>query len=153
MKKFIVLYLVNILLLFILFYWDIFPISDFIHSLQTNFTIYLLKFTLPTNILEENKIIITSHYYLVVEKECNGVIPYLFFVASIFAFPSTIAHKIKWVLFGYVGITTINIFRIYLITKLVLQGRDNFSLAHDYIGNYLLILVSLLLFILFIKNR
>jgi exosortase/archaeosortase family protein len=102
--------------------------------------------------MQGNEIIINSQYTLIIEKACNGIIPYLFFIASILAFPSTNRHKIFWALYGYIILNIINIFRIWLIIKLVLKKVDNFSLAHDFIGNSLLIFTSLSIFILFVKT-
>jgi len=81
------------------------------------------------------------------------MIPYLFFLASIIAFPSTFIHKVKWALMGYVFISAINTFRIWFVTQFVMQEQKNFSLAHDYLGNGLLILTGLILFTSFIKTR
>jgi exosortase/archaeosortase family protein len=153
MKKFILLYWLNIILLFSLFYWDISPIAEILNHLQTDLTTYIISLTLNDEITEGYEIIINSHYSLVIEKACNGMIPYLFFLASIIAFPSTLSHKIKWTLIGYTIITTINIFRIWLIAKLVLAEVGNFSLAHNFIGNAILICTALTIFILFVKTK
>jgi len=153
MKKFILLYWLNIILLFSLFYWDISPIAEMLNQLQTDLTTYIISLILNDEIIKGYEIIINSHYSLVIEKACNGMVPYLFFLASIIAFPSTLLHKIKWVLVGYIIITTINIFRIWLVAKLVLAEVDNFSLAHDFIGNAILIFTALTLFILFVKTK
>jgi exosortase/archaeosortase family protein len=153
MKKFILLYWLNIILLFSLFYWDISPIAEILNQLQTDLTTYIVSLTLNDEITKGYEIIINSHYSLVIEKACNGMVPYLFFLASIIAFPSTLSHKIKWSLVGYTIITTINIFRIWLVAKLVLAEVDNFSLAHDFIGNAILIFIALTMFILFVKTK
>ncbi|MBU1667246.1 hypothetical protein KKC13_02440 [bacterium] len=153
MKKFLLTYWFGIALLFGLFYWDLSPLSHAINQQQTDLTSYLTSLTLLDNMMEQHRIIINPHYALVIEKTCNGMIPYLFFLASIIAFPSTLMHKIKWSIMGYIIISAMNIFRIWLVTQFVLQGRNNFSLAHDYIGNALLILTGLALFIWFVKSR
>ncbi len=153
MIKFLLTYWLGIALFFAIFYWDLSPISLAINQLQTDFTTYLTSLTLPNNMISNYHIFINNHYSLVIEKACNGSIPYLFFLASIVAFPSSIAHKIKWAIFGYFFIVAMNTFRIWMVTKLVLQEQNNFSLAHDYIGNALLILTGLILFILFVKSR
>jgi exosortase/archaeosortase family protein len=153
MKKFILLYWFNIAILFSIFYFDISPVADIVNSIQTDFTSYLTSLTLPSNQMVGNRILIDFNYSLIIEKDCNGLIAYLFFLASIFAFPSTTIHKFKWAIYGYIAIISINIFRIWLITKLVLYEKDNFSLAHDFIGNTLLIFTALVLFIVFIKTR
>ena len=153
MKKFLLTYWIGIALLFAIFYWTLSPISTSINNLQTNLTAYLSSLSLPNGMIEEHKIFITSHYALVIEKACNGMIPYLFFLASIIAFPSSLKHKVKWAIMGYFFITAMNIFRIWFVTQFVLEEKSNFSLAHDYLGNGILILTGLVLFTSFVKTR
>ena len=153
MKKFLLTYWIGIALLFGLFYWDLSPLSLTINNQQTNFSTFLTSLTLADTMMDGHRIIISDHYALVIEKACNGMIPYLFFLASIIAFPSTLIHKVKWAIMGYLFISAMNIFRIWFVTQLVLEERNNFSLAHDYIGNGLLIVTGLLLFTWFVKSR
>ncbi len=153
MKRFLLTYWMGIALLFAIFYWDLSPISTIINSIQTNLTAYLTSLSLPIGMIEEHKIFISPHYALVIEKACNGMIPYLFFLASIVAFPSSFIHKAKWAVMGYFFITAINIFRIWFVTQFVLEEKNNFSLAHDYLGNGILILTGLVLFTSFVKTR
>ncbi|CAA6825779.1 MAG: Unknown protein, partial [uncultured Sulfurovum sp.] len=153
MKKFLLTYWLGIILLFALFYWEHSPLSLLINNLQTNLTTLLTSLSLPKGMVEAHRIFITEHYALIIEKACNGLIPYLFFLASILAFPSTLIHKIKWAIMGYLFITAMNVFRIWFVTQFVLQEQKNFYLAHDYLGNGLLILTGLILFSSFIKTR
>jgi len=153
MKKFLFIYWLSIFLLFAFFYWDFSPLSAIINNNQTDFSSYLTSLTLPDAMMHENHIKINAVYGLVIEKACNGMIPYLFFLASIIAFPSSVGHKLKWMLMGYVIIMIMNTFRIWLVTQFVLQGREHFSLAHDFVGNALLIMTGLFLFIAFVKSR
>jgi len=153
MKKFLLSYWLGMALLFGIFYWDYSPFSLIINNMQTNITAYLTSLSLAEGMMEAQHIFITEHYSLVIEKACNGMIPYLFFVASILAFPASRAHKVKWAIMGYLFITSINVFRIWFVTQFVMQERGNFSLAHDYLGNGILILTGLILFTSFIKTR
>jgi len=153
MKKFLLTYWLSTALLFAIFYWDLSPIAQFINGFQTDFTAFLTYLTLPNGMITGHHISINSNYELIIENACNGIIPYLFFLASILAFPSSIGHKIKWAIGGYIVITAINIFRIWVVTQVVLVKQSDFSLVHDYFGNAILIATSLILFILFIKTR
>jgi exosortase/archaeosortase family protein len=153
MIKFLLTYWIGIALFFGIFYWDASPISLLVNPYQTTLTSYLTSLVLPSEMMNNYRIFITEHYSLVIEKACNGMIPYLFFLASIMAFPSSIFHKIKWALIGYLLISIMNTFRIWMVTQLVLEERSNFSLAHDYLGNALLIITGLILFISFVKSR
>jgi len=153
MIKFLLTYWLGIALFFGIFYWELSPISLLINQFQTDLTTYLTSLTLPTSMMNNYHIFINANYSLVIEKACNGIIPYLFFLASISAFPSTLLHKIKWAIFGYIFIVTMNILRIWMVTQIVLQEQNNFSLAHDYLGNILLIGTGLMLFVGFVKSR
>ncbi len=153
MKKFILSYWLGIVLLFALFYWDYSPMSTIVNDFQKDITALLTAQLLPLGMMEDYHIFINEHYSLVIEKACNGMIPYLFFLASILAFPASIMHKVKWAMMGYLFISAINVFRIWFVTQFVLQSQNNFSLAHDYLGNALLIVTGLILFISFIKTR
>jgi len=153
MKKFLLSYWLGIAMLFGVFYWNLSPLSSVINTFQTDLTAYFTSLTLYDDMMDNYRILINEHYSLVIEKACNGMIPYLFFLASIIAFPSTLMHKVKWAIMGYIFISLMNVFRIWFVTQLVLQERQNFSLAHDYLGNGLLILTGLLLFTWFVKSR
>jgi len=153
MIKFLLTYWIGIALFFGIFYWDASPIGLLINQYQTNLTSYLTSLTLPNEMMSNYRIFITNNYSLIIEKACNGIIPYLFFLASIMAFPATLLHKVKWAIFGYILISLINTFRIWMVTQFVLQEQNNFSLAHDYLGNALLIFTGLMLFIVFVKSR
>ena len=153
MKKFLFIYPLTLALLFILFYWDASPIANLINQWQVNLSSLLTSFTLDKNLMQDNHIFISSKLTLVIDKECNGLIPYFFFLASIMAFPSTIKHKIKWAILGYLLLSIFNVFRIWFITQFVMSSQNNFSLAHDYLGNIFLVFSTLVLFITFIKTR
>jgi exosortase/archaeosortase family protein len=152
-KKFLFLYFLALVLLFALFYWEASPLANFINQWQVNLSSLLTSFTLDESLMQNNHIFISSHLTLVIDKECNGFIPYFFFLASIIAFPSSITHKIKWAILGYLLLTIFNVFRIWFITQFVMNSENNFSLAHDYLGNIFLVFLALLLFITFIKTR
>jgi len=153
MKKFLLTYWIGIVLLFALFYWEESPLSLIINGFQTNLTSLLASLSLSEGMVLGNKIFVTDYYSLIIEHSCNGMIPYLFFLASIIAFPADNTHKLKWAILAYLVISSVNIFRIWLITQFVIIEKTNFTLAHDYIGNTLLILTGLLLFFIFIKTR
>jgi len=152
-KKFLFIYPLTLALLFLLFYWDASPIANFINQWQVNLSSLLTNLTLDKNLMQDNHIFISSNLRLVIDKECNGLIPYFFFLSSIIAFPSTIKHKIKWAILGYLLLSILNVFRIWFITQFVMSSVNNFSLAHDYLGNIFLVFSALVLFITFIKTR
>ncbi len=153
MKNFLLTYWISIIVLFMVFYWDFSPLGSVINLWQTELTSFLTSMVLPSNMMENNSIFISSTYNLLIEKACNGMILYLFFLALIIAFPATLQHKIGWAIGGYFIIVIVNIFRIWFITQLVLEERSNFSFAHDYLGNILLVITAISLFVIFVESR
>ena len=149
MKKFIYIYILNSSILFTIYHFNILYIS----STETDLTAYILSIILPDNLMKGHEIFIDSRYSLIVERACNGLIAYFMLLASIISSPSTIKHKIVWAIIGYIIINIVNIFRIWLVAHFVLKNKQYFYIAHDIIGNILLISISILIFILFIKSR
>lgn len=153
MKAFIPKYLLVISFLFIFFYFEFFPLAQIINDWQIDLSSLLISFTLEENIIQGNRINVGHNFTLIIDKACNGLTPYFFLLSSIIAFPSTLQHKIKWIVIGYFTLSLLNVFRIWFITQFVLQSSQNFVLAHDYLGNLFLVLTTLLLFFAFIRTR
>ena len=154
MKKFIALYFLFLALLFTFFYADTSVVSNTINDGQTKLTLYFLKLFLEPGQLQGIDIWINPHYRIIINQACNGMIPILFLWASVLAFPSNAWHKIFWIGIGYIIFSLVNIFRILLVVHFVEQpeGQSNFYWSHDLLGNSILIVVGLGLFIAFIKT-
>jgi len=154
MKQFVTQYFLFLALLFALFYLPTTVISASINDAQSKLTLYALDFFLKPNQLQGIDIWINPHYKIIINQSCNGVIPILFLVASILAYPSRIFHKIIWILMGYVIFTMVNVIRILLVVYATEngEGQGEFYWSHDLLGNFMLMITGLVLFILFIKT-
>jgi len=154
MKRFIALYFLFLLILFTFFYADTSMVSTFLNEGQTKLTLFFLDMFLEPNQLNGIDIWINPHYKIIINQACNGMIPILFLFAAILAYPSGIAHKIVWMLIGYISFSLVNVMRILLVVYFVEGegGRGNFYWSHDLLGNSLLMLLGLGLFIAFIKT-
>jgi len=154
MKQFVTLYFLYLALLFTLFYTDISVVATLINEGQTKLTLFFLILFLEPGQLQGIDIWINPHYKIIINQACNGMIPILFFFASVLAYPSNIWHKILWMCIGYVVFSLVNVFRILLVVYFVEQkeGQANFYWSHDLIGNALLMGVGLIMFVLFIKT-
>ncbi len=154
MKKFVALYFLFLAVLFTLFYADTSVISNTINNTQTKLSLFLLNIFLEPGQLKGIDIWINPHYKIIINQACNGMIPILFLWASILAYPSTIWHKTVWMGIGYILFTFVNIFRILLVVHFTEQeaGQANFYWSHDLLGNSILMIVGLGLFIAFIKT-
>ncbi len=153
MKKFIAYYFLFLALLFTFFYADTSVISSMLNETQTQLTLYGLDLFLEPGQLRGIDIWINLHYRIIINQACNGMIPILFLWASILAYPSKVVHKLLWMVLGYVIFSVVNVARILLVVYSVEEGgRGNFYWSHDLLGNSILMLVGLGLFVAFIKT-
>jgi len=154
MKRFIVLYFLFLAILFTFFYAHTNPISTYVNQAQTALTLAMLGLFLDPSQLQGIDIWINPHYKIIINHACNGLIPILFLFASILAYPSGSWHKVYWMLAGYVVFSLVNVWRILLVVYFVEQKgeRGNFYWSHDLLGNTILMITGLTLFILFIKT-
>ena len=150
----LVLYFLFLAILFTLFYADTSVLSTNLNDVQTAFTLLMLNLFLEPSQLQGIDIWINPHYKIIINQSCNGMIPILFLIAAIIAYPTGIGHKIVWMLTGYVVFSLVNTMRILLVVYFVEQeeGRANFYWSHDLLGNTILMITGLTLFIAFIKT-
>jgi len=129
-------------------------VSTFLNEGQTKLTLFFLDMFLEPNQLKGIDIWINPHYKIIINQACNGMIPILFLFAAILAYPSGSLHKLLWMFIGYILFSLLNVIRILLVVYFVEGegGRGNFYWSHDLLGNSLLMLLGLGLFIAFIKT-
>ena len=154
MKRFIALYLLFLGGLFVLFYAPTSGISTWINGIQTELTLEALKWFLQPGQLKGIDIWISPSYKIIITQACNGLIPILILYASILAYPSSIKDKLLWMGLGYLLFFVMNIVRILLVVYVTQngEGHGDFYWSHDIVGNTLLMLTGLGLFIAFIKS-
>jgi len=154
MKQFVSLYFLFLAILFVFFYAPTTSISDIINDGQSKLTLYFLDMCLEPGQLKGIDIWINPYYKIIINKACNGVIPILFLFASILAYPSSIVHKICWMLLGYLLFSVVNVARILLVVYFTETGRGQkeFYWSHDIVGNMLLMLTGVGIFVAFIKT-
>jgi len=154
MKRFVALYFLFLAFLFVFFYAPTSVVSTLLNDGQTKLTLYFLDQFLQPGQLQGHDIWIHANYKIIINKACNGTIPILFLFASILAYPSTWLHKVLWMCVGYVLFVAVNVARILFVVHFTQmgQGHEEFYWSHDLVGNALLMLTGLGLFITFIKT-
>jgi exosortase/archaeosortase family protein len=154
MKRFAALYFLYLAVLFTFFYAHTSDFSLWLNGKQTELTLFLLHFFLKPEQLQGIDIWITPHYKIYISQACNGFIPIFFLWAAILAYPVKWWHKIVWMSIGYAVFAVVNIVRLLIVVHFaeVAQGGANFYWSHDLLGNAILMVTGLGLFIAFIKT-
>ena len=152
-QRFVFLYLLWLGILFGFFYWDLSPLAEWPNEWLRLKLLAAMDLGLPDGQVRGSDIWINPHYKLIIEKACNGMIPVLMYLASIFAYPSSWARRIIWGAVGTGIMLLLNVARIYMVTYAVMQtGREGFSLSHDVFGNAIFMVAGLVMFYLFIRG-
>ena len=154
MKRFVTLYFIFLALLFTFFYAHTSVIADAVNETQTSMTLFFLEIFLDKGQLQGVDIWINPHYKIVITQACNGMIPILFFWASVLAYPASIVYKAVWMVGGYVLFSMMNVVRLLFVTHITQQGNGqaDFYWSHDLVGNFLLMITGLGMFLLFLKG-
>ena len=154
MKQFIIRYFLFIGIMFGLFYFPTTILSAWVNDAQTSLTLSLLGLFLEPGQLQGSDILIHDNYKIIITRACNGMVPVLYLIASVLAFPSTWRRKIIWVTIGYflfVGVNFLRLLFVIYITKTG-EGHADFYWSHDIVGNMMLMGTGLGMFILFVKG-
>jgi exosortase/archaeosortase family protein len=154
MKQFMTRYLFFLAISFTFLYLNNTPFSYEINHNQTAITLYFLEYFLNVDQLKGVDIWINPYYKIIINDACNGIVPILFFISGVLAYPLSLKHTMIWIFFGYIIFTSVNIFRIILVTYITQkgEGQKEFFWAHDIVGNILLITVGMVLFLLYIRT-
>ena len=154
MKQFIALYFFFIALLFVLFYFPTSPMATLLNDGQTKLTLFFLSKFLEPEQLRGIDIWINPQYKIIITQACNGMIPILFLFASILAYPSGHITKFLWMLLGYILFSLVNVFRLLFVVHVTQTGKgfSDFYWSHDLVGNALLMMTGVGLFIGFVKT-
>lgn len=154
MKRFIALYFLFLVLLFIFFYAPTTEFSLYLNETQNRWTLAALDTFLQPEQLKGIDIWVNAHYKIVITQACNGMIPILFLYASILAYPSSLGHKIIWMILVYVIFFVVNIMRILWVVHITQQGEGHgdFYWSHDIVGNIVLLCTGVGLFYAYIRN-
>lgn len=81
--------------------------------------------------------------------ECNGLVPFLLYLAGVLAYPTYWKSKFVWAMLGYVVLQLVNTVRMLLITLVVIEDKGLFHISHDWVGRYSVALLTLGLFFMF----
>lgn len=155
MKQFVIYYFLFLALLFGLFYAATSPLSLWLNEGQTGLTLWALSLFLDPQQIKGIDIWINPHYKIYISQACNGMIPILFLFAAILSYPAKLLHKMLWMVITYLLFSVVNVVRLLWVVYVTMHGRGHadFWWSHDIVGNLMLLVTGLVLFVGFIRTR
>jgi len=141
------------MLLFGLIYFQDFSPLYIINKMQTEATVFVTQSWVEychIAVRVDNETVIFDHgLQLLILDACNGMAPFLLYLAAMLAYPTRYSIKTVWFLGGMAFLFTLNMLRIMLITLAVIAYPESFEWAHDIVGRYGMGIATLLVFYFF----
>jgi len=156
MVRFSIRYILWVTLLFMLFYFEALSPLFVVNEGQTQLTLYITQawvdaFQIPAQLNQET-LHLNNGLNLLILHACNGLVPFLFLLAGIASYPTDLSSKILWGILAYLVVVLINTLRMLLITLVVVESPELFSVLHDWIGRYGVALLTLFVFYLYTQR-
>jgi len=152
MYKFSSMYVVYMLVMFILFFYQ--SAINF-QGIYTDFvnhiTVYFLNF-FGMYAIHSGENILLSSSILEVKFGCNGLEAVLILVAAILAYTTEFKVKLLWLFKGIFFLMMFNFLRLLILSFVLNNYREYFNFMHDYVTQDIMIFVAIIIFILFIQD-
>jgi exosortase/archaeosortase family protein len=156
MQRFVLVYLSLLLLLFFVFYGNIGSVADIVNRIQTQLTLDGVSLFIDHTQINADMLIVSSQLKLQVTKECNGLLPFIFYLAGVIAYRSSVKQKLLWILGGYIILSVVNILRIVGVYRASCLNPQWFDIVHNIIGNLIITLtvgVLLMYYFRYVKSH
>jgi len=155
MKRFILLYVIYMIVAFILV--DYKPVHDFLHldEFYTSAVVYLSKFVIELidiPVRADGALLYLSSSAMEVKFGCNGLEAILLLVAAILAYPSSFKAKITGIILGSTFLQFFNIIRIALLAWVLEKHPTIFPIMHEYITQSIMIAIAFVIFLVYLQN-
>lgn len=156
MLRFLIGYAIWATCLFALFFFEAYSPLFVVNQWQTEITTFITRWwvqalELPV-LIQAATLILPNNMNLHIVHECNGLVPFLLYLAAILAYPTPSINKFNWILIGYAVLLVINTLRMLLITLVVLEDKSLFYIAHDWFGRYGVAILTIVLFLWFTER-
>ncbi len=150
-RKFIVGYVLWLALLYLLFFIEGFSPFYIVNHWQTHLTIiqtqwWVDTFSIPVKMVGDT-IHLDNGFDIWILNNCNGMEPYVLYVAGILAYPNTWYQKGLWIVYGYLFVLLLNTVRIDVVVYVTMLDKTYFELIHDFIGRVIMLFLTLGLFV------
>lgn len=158
MKRFLSVYIISMLILFVCYYWN--PVFSF---LENHVTVILAQVS-AWCIMPFDSHVYAEHISIMTERPndlgfkgvsivagCNGIEACIILISGIIAFPARWKERLTGIVVGILGVQALNVLRVICLFYLGQWSKTAFDWAHLYIWPILIILDALVIFLLWIR--
>ena len=153
LKRFLAIYLILTGIFFLLISLE--PVRRVvdINGLYTEFIVLVTSKTLlllGIPVEYKGHILELSSFALDIRFGCNGLEAVIIYSVAVLPFPTVWKKRALGILFGFIGIQVVNVLRIVLLALIAVYHMDIFEIAHLYVFQGIMIVVSFGIFLVFV---
>lgn len=104
------------------------------------------------NTSSDGSVLSSARFSVNVKEGCDAVAPTLLFVTAVLVFPVAWRHKFKGLLYGIPALTVLNLIRIISLFLIGIYAPALFDFMHVEFWQAVFILLTVLLFIYWLRN-
>jgi len=155
MKRFILLYVIYMIVAFILV--DYQPIHDYLHldEFYTAGVVYLSQHLiefLGIPVRAEGALLHLGSAVMEVKFGCNGLEAILLLCAAILAYPASWKARITGIFIGSIFLQFFNLIRIAILAWVLEEHPTVFPIMHEYITQSIMIAIAFVIFLVYLQN-
>ena len=153
-KKFIILYVLYMLLAFMLIEYE--SVKNFLNldALYTGSVVWLsthLIALLGINVSAEGAFLHLNSAVMEVKFGCNGLEAILLYCAAVLAFPASWRARLIGIVIGSTLLQLFNLLRIALLAWVLEYHRSIFDVMHEYITQSIMIVIAFVVFLIYLQ--
>ena len=155
MKRFIILYVIYMIIAFILV--DYKPVHDLLRldEYYTGGVVYLSRFLIELiqiPVTAQGAFLHLSNAIMEVKFGCNGLEAILLFTAAVLAYPASWKARLLGVILGSIFLQFFNLIRIAILAWVLEYHPTVFPIMHEYITQSIMIAIAFVAFLIYLQN-
>jgi exosortase/archaeosortase family protein len=155
MKRFILLYVIYMLIAFILV--DYQPIHDFLRldEFYTAAVVVLSKYLIELigiSVTAQGSFLHLNSAIMEVKFGCNGLEAILLFAAAVLAYPASWKLRLAGIIIGSTFLQIFNLIRIAILAWVLEYHPTVFPIMHEYITQSIMIAIAFVAFLVYLQN-
>ncbi len=155
MKRFIILYVIYMIIAFILV--DYKPVHDLLRldEYYTGGVVYLSRYLIDLiqiPVTAQGAFLHLSNAIMEVKFGCNGLEAILLFTAAVLAYPASWKARLLGVILGSIFLQFFNLIRIAILAWVLEYHPTVFPIMHEYITQSIMIAIAFVAFLIYLQN-
>lgn len=153
MKRFVILYIVYMVIAFILV--DYKPVRDFLQldayytGAVVEWSVWLIQL-IGIEVRAQGPMLFIENAILEVKFGCNGLEAIMLYTAAVLAYPACAKARVIGIVAGSLFLQVLNLIRIAILSWVLVNEQQYFGIMHEYITQSIMIALAFFAFVTYL---